>query len=69
MLVVYLPTEKVLYTADMNVVNANPAQLATVRAAAKVTDKLDYTTYIMAHPANPDRPLTKADVVAALGTK
>jgi len=69
MLVVYLPAEKVLYTADMNVVNANPAQLATVRAAARVTDKLDYNTYIMAHPPNPDRPLTKADVVAALGTK
>ena len=28
MLVAYLPAEKVLYTADMNVVNANPAQLA-----------------------------------------
>jgi glyoxylase-like metal-dependent hydrolase (beta-lactamase superfamily II) len=71
MLVVYLPAEKVLYTADMNVVNANPAQLATVRAAAKVTEKLDYNTYIMAHPANPDRPLSKADVMAALnaGTK
>jgi hypothetical protein len=69
MLVVYLPAEKVLYTADMNIVNANPAQLATVRAAAQVTSKLDYNAYIMAHPPNPDRPLTKADVVAALGTK
>ena len=71
MLIVYLPAEKVLYTADMNIVNANPAQLATVRAAAQVADraKLDYNTYIPAHPPNPDRPLTKADVVAALSTK
>jgi glyoxylase-like metal-dependent hydrolase (beta-lactamase superfamily II) len=69
MLVIYLPAEKVLYTADMNIVNANPAQLATVRATALVTSKLDYNTYIMAHPPNPDRPLTKADVVAALGTR
>ena len=69
--VIYLPAEKVLYTADMNVVNANPAQLVTVRAAVQVTDRLnlDYNSYIMAHPANPDRPISKADVVAAAGTK
>ena len=44
LLIAYLPAEKVLYTADMNIVNANPAQLATVRAAAQVADqlKLDY---------------------------
>ena len=31
--------------------------------------KLDYNTWIQAHPPNPDKPLTKADVVAAAGTK
>ena len=31
--------------------------------------KLDYNTWIPAHPPNPDKPLTKADVAAAAGTK
>ena len=31
--------------------------------------KLDYNSWIPAHPPNPDKPLTKADVVAAAGTK
>jgi hypothetical protein len=44
-------------------------QLATVKAVAATLDrlKLDYTTWLPAHPPNPDRPLTKADVMKALG--
>jgi hypothetical protein len=28
--------------------------------------KLDYTGWIPAHPPNPDKPLTKADVMSAV---
>ena len=71
MLAVYLPAEKVVWTADITIVNPTPAQLGVVRAAAEAIDKakLDYSAWIPAHPPNPDRPLTKADVTAALATK
>jgi glyoxylase-like metal-dependent hydrolase (beta-lactamase superfamily II) len=70
MLAVYLPAEKVLWTADVTVVNPNPNQLGVVRSAVAAFNrlKLDYNTWIPAHPPNPDRPLTRADVVAAAGT-
>ena len=67
---VYLPAEKAMYTADMTVVGPNPAQLAVVKSAVQVfnTLKLDYNAWIPAHPPNPDKPLTRADVMAAAGT-
>ena len=70
MLAIFLPAEKVLWTADITVVNPNPIQLATLRAAAAALNrlKLDYDAWMPAHPPNPDRPLTKADVLAAAGT-
>ena len=70
MLAIFLPAEKVLWTADITVVNPNPTQLGTLRAAAIALNrlKLDYETWIPAHPPNPDRPLTKADVLTAVGT-
>jgi flavorubredoxin len=72
MLAVFLPAEKVVWTADITAVNPNPGQLGTVRAANETLNnklKLDYSSWIQAHPPNPDKPLTKADVVAAAGTK
>jgi glyoxylase-like metal-dependent hydrolase (beta-lactamase superfamily II) len=70
MLAVLLPAEKVLWTADITVVNPNPVQLGTVRAAVAALNrlKLDYDAWIPAHPPSPDRPITKADVLAAAGT-
>src|SRR5688572_5604266 len=70
MLAVLLPAEKVLWTADITVVSPNPIQLGTLRAAVAALNrlKLDYDAWIPAHPPNPDRPLTKADVLAAAGT-
>jgi glyoxylase-like metal-dependent hydrolase (beta-lactamase superfamily II) len=69
MLLVYLPAEKLVWTADVSIVNPTPVQLATVKAVAATLDrlKIDYTTWLPAHPPNPDRPLTKADVMKALG--
>jgi glyoxylase-like metal-dependent hydrolase (beta-lactamase superfamily II) len=70
MLGVYLPAEKVVWSADITAVNPNPGQLAVVKAANEALNKLkfDYNNWIQAHPPNPDKPLTKADVVAAAGT-
>ena len=67
MLAVLLPAEKVLWTADITVVNPNPVQLGTLRAAVAALNrlKLDYDAWIPAHPPNPDRPLTKSDVLMA----
>ncbi len=71
LLVAFLPAEKLLWTADITIVNPNPVQLSTVKAVVAVIDKvkLDYETWLPAHPPNPDRPLTKADVTAAAGGK
>jgi glyoxylase-like metal-dependent hydrolase (beta-lactamase superfamily II) len=67
LLAVYLRSEKALWTADVSIVNPNPAQAAVVRSVVAALDrlKLDYETWIPAHPPNPDRPLTRADVMAA----
>jgi glyoxylase-like metal-dependent hydrolase (beta-lactamase superfamily II) len=71
MLIVYLPAEKVVWSADITVVNPNPNQLGVVKSAAETITKLklNYGTWIPAHPPNPDKPLTNADVAAAAGTK
>jgi hypothetical protein len=52
------------------VVNPNPGQLGVLRSAVQAFNRLnlDYVTWIQAHPPNPDRPLTKADVTAAAGS-
>jgi glyoxylase-like metal-dependent hydrolase (beta-lactamase superfamily II) len=70
MLAVYLPAEKVVWTADVNVVNPNPNQLGVLRSVAQALDRLslDYSSWIQAHPPTPDRPLTKADVTTGLGS-
>jgi glyoxylase-like metal-dependent hydrolase (beta-lactamase superfamily II) len=69
LLLVYLPAEKAVWTADITVVGPTPVQLATVRAAVDTLTrlKLDYNAWIPAHPPNPDKPLTRADVLAAAG--
>jgi glyoxylase-like metal-dependent hydrolase (beta-lactamase superfamily II) len=70
MLAVYLPAEKVVWTADVTGVNPNPGQLPVLRAVVETINrqKLDYNTWLQAHPPNPDRPLTRADVTAAAGS-
>jgi hypothetical protein len=60
-----------VWSADITVVNPNPGQLGVVKSAAAALGKLglDYNGWIPAHPPQPDRPLTKADLTAALATK
>jgi hypothetical protein len=67
MFAVYLPAEKVVWTADITAVNPAPTQLGVLRSAVDALTrlKIDYNTWIQAHPPNPDRPITRADVEAA----
>jgi glyoxylase-like metal-dependent hydrolase (beta-lactamase superfamily II) len=69
MLVVYLPAEKVLWSADITIVNPNPAQLGVVKSTVDAVNrlKLDFNSFIPAHPPNPEKPLTRADLLAAGG--
>ena len=71
MLAVFLPAEKVLWSADITAVNPNPGQLPTLKAAVETANqlKLDFDTWIQAHPPNPEKPVTKADVMAAVAGK
>ena len=73
MVVVYLPAEKALWSADITAVNPNPGQVASLRAVNDTVtkQKLDYNLFLTAHPPNPDpgRPLTRDDVTKALATK
>ena len=67
LIAVYLPAEKVVWTADITAVSPTPAQLPVLKAAVEALNslKIDYTTWIPAHPPTPDKPLTRADVEAA----
>jgi glyoxylase-like metal-dependent hydrolase (beta-lactamase superfamily II) len=71
MLVAYLPKEKILFTADFNV--PPPGQAASPSIATLVQNierlQLDFDRHVMVHAPNPDRPMTKADLLAlAKGT-
>ncbi len=71
MLVAYLPKEKVLLSADFNV--PAPGQPASPFIATLVQNverlKLDFEGHILVHAPNPDRPMTRADLMSlAKGT-
>lgn len=69
MLVVYLPAERALWSADITAANPNPAQAGVLKSTVDALTrlKIDYNAWIQAHPPNPDRPLTRADVMTAVG--
>jgi glyoxylase-like metal-dependent hydrolase (beta-lactamase superfamily II) len=71
MLVAFLPKEKILFTADFNV--PGPGQAVSPSIATLVQNlerlQLDFDRHVMVHAPNPDRPMTKADLLAlAKGT-
>ena len=65
-LVGYLPKEKILFTADFNI----PAQGQPVSPFIGVLVqnverlKLDFDRHVLVHAPNPDRPVTRADLLA-----
>ena len=74
MLIAYLPKEKIVAFADMfNFPAANePVPNPPVVGTQVFVDnferlKLDFNTLVSVHPPNPDRPMTRGDVLKSLG--
>ena len=75
MLMAYLPAERAIYTADFAIPNppaagaapapVNPALTTLVQNLERL--KIDFAAYVTAHPPNPDRALTRADLMGAVG--
>jgi glyoxylase-like metal-dependent hydrolase (beta-lactamase superfamily II) len=66
MLMAYLPKEKILFTADFN--PPPPGQPVSPSIATLVQNierlQLDFDRHVTVHASNPDRPMTKADLLA-----
>jgi glyoxylase-like metal-dependent hydrolase (beta-lactamase superfamily II) len=66
MLIAYLPREKILFTADFNI--PPPGQPVSPSIATLIANidrlQLDFDRHVTVHPPNPDRPLTRADLMA-----
>ncbi len=66
MLMAYLPKEKILFTADFN--PPAPGQAVSPSIATLVQNierlQLDFERHVMVHAPDPDRPMTKADLLA-----
>lgn len=72
MLVAYLPKEKILFTGDFNI--PGPGQPPAPAIATLVQNverlKLNFEGHVLVHAPNPDRPLTRADLMTlAKGTQ
>lgn len=72
MLIAYLPNEKVLFSGDFGIPNpgAPPAPVnpsLTVLVANLDRLKLDFNQFITVHSPVPERPLTRADLLGAVG--
>jgi glyoxylase-like metal-dependent hydrolase (beta-lactamase superfamily II) len=72
MLVAFLPKEKILFTGDFNIpAQGQPVSPAIATLVENVERlKLDFEGHVLVHAPNPDRPMTRADLLAlAKGTK
>ena len=68
MLVGYLPKERLLFTGDFNVpAQGQPVSPAIATLVQNVERlKLDFDGHVLVHAPNPDRPMTKADLLGLL---
>jgi glyoxylase-like metal-dependent hydrolase (beta-lactamase superfamily II) len=66
MLIAYLPKEKILFTADFNVPGQGQAVSPSIATLVQNIERLqlDFDRHVTVHAPNPDRPLTKADLLA-----
>jgi glyoxylase-like metal-dependent hydrolase (beta-lactamase superfamily II) len=66
MLIAFLPKEKVLFTADFNIPAAGQPVSPSIGVLVQNVErlKLDFDRHVLVHAPNPDRPLTKADLLA-----
>jgi len=70
MLVAYLPKEKILFTADFNVPAMGQPASPFITSLVQNVDrlKLDFETHVLVHAPNPDKPQTRADLMALAKT-
>jgi glyoxylase-like metal-dependent hydrolase (beta-lactamase superfamily II) len=68
MVIAFLPKERVLFTGDFNVPAAGQAVSPAIKTLVDNTErlKLDFDRHVTVHAPTPDRPLTKADLLALL---
>ena len=68
MLIAFLPKERILFTGDFNVPAAGQAVSPAIKTLVDNTErlKLDFERHVTVHAPTPDRPLTKADLLALL---
>ena len=68
MLISFLPKERVLFTGDFNVPAAGQAASPAIKTLVDNVERLelDFDRHVTVHAPNPDRPLTKADLLAWL---
>jgi glyoxylase-like metal-dependent hydrolase (beta-lactamase superfamily II) len=68
MLIAFLPKERILFTGDFNIPAAGQTVGPAIKTLVENTDrlKLDFDRHVLVHAPNPDRPLTKADLLALL---
>jgi glyoxylase-like metal-dependent hydrolase (beta-lactamase superfamily II) len=68
MLIAFLPAERILFTGDFNVpATGQPVSPAIATLVQNVERlKLDFDRHVLVHAPNPDRPMTRADLMALL---
>jgi glyoxylase-like metal-dependent hydrolase (beta-lactamase superfamily II) len=68
MLMAYLPKEKILFTADFNPPPAGQPVSPSIATLVENIERLqlDFDRHVLVHPPNPDRPMTKADLVTLM---
>jgi glyoxylase-like metal-dependent hydrolase (beta-lactamase superfamily II) len=66
MLIAYLPKEKILFTADFNPPPAGQPASPSIATLVQNIERLqlDFERHVMVHAPNPDRPMTRADLLA-----
>jgi glyoxylase-like metal-dependent hydrolase (beta-lactamase superfamily II) len=66
MLVAYLPKERILFSADFNVPAAGQPVSPSIATLVENIERLqlDFDTHVLVHAPNPDRRMTKADLLA-----
>jgi glyoxylase-like metal-dependent hydrolase (beta-lactamase superfamily II) len=65
MLIAYLPNEKILFTADFNVPRPGQPVSPSIATLLQNLDRLglDFERHVLVHAPDPDRPMTKADLM------
>ena len=66
MLIAFLPKEKILFTGDFNIPAANQPVAPAINTLVQNVErlKLDFDAHVLVHAPNPDKPQTKADLLA-----